>query len=144
MPVHAMGLDERHRGCDPAQELVGDRLGPRGRRCRCGSRCLCRWMSVADGLQQAREARVSGDDVALAALEQPAPFGRNRFGILEVILEEVAREAGVQAVDVSHYCLCSNRSSGFLYPASPAACYQRGLLVITAAAMPTANDAAPT
>src|SRR5918912_3028758 len=48
------------------------------------------------------------DDLATAALEKLPPFARNRLGILQVLLEEVPCESGVQAVDVSHPCLCSS------------------------------------
>ena len=72
------------------------------------------------------------DGLAVAALEEQAPFARDRLWIVEVLLEEIARVARVQAVDVSHYVLCSNEG-----------CYQRGWLVITATASPIANEAAP-
>ena len=73
-----------------------------------------------------RKPGMSRDDLAVAAFEEPTPFARDRLWVLEVLLEQVAREARVQAVDVSHYVLCSNE-----------ACYQRGWLVITATASGT-------
>ena len=88
-------------------------------------------MAVPGRLQQAGETGMRRDDVAVAALEELAPLARDRVRVLEVLLEQVAREAGVQAVDVSHYVLCSNE-----------ACYQRGWLVITATASPIAKQAA--
>jgi hypothetical protein len=71
---------------------------------------------------------MGGDNVAVAALEDPAPFARDRVRVLEVLLEQIAREARVEPVDVCHSCLCS--SGG---------CYQRGLLVTTATASPAAK-----
>lgn len=88
-------------------------------------------MAVPGRLQQACETGMGRDNVAVAALEELAPLARDRFGILEVLLEQVAREARVQAVDVSHYVLCSNEAR-----------YQRGWLVITATASPIAKQAA--
>ena len=89
-------------------------------------------MAVPGQLQQAGETGVGRNDVAVAALEELAPLGWDRVRVLEVLLEEIASEARVQAVDVSHYILCSN-----------ATCYQRGWLVITATASPIAKQAAP-
>ena len=128
--VHAVRLHESHGGRDSAEELVGDRL--RGRRGGCGLRRRRR-MPVADRLEQAGETRMRRYDVALAALEQPAPLSWDRVRILEVLLEQVSREAGVQPVDVGHYYLCSSGGR-----------YQRGWLVTTATAMPTAKETAPT
>ena len=87
-------------------------------------------MAVSRGLQP-HQTGMSRDDLAVAALEETAPFARDRFWVLEVLLEQVAREARVQAVDVSHNVLCSNEP-----------CYQRGWLVITATASPIAKQAA--
>jgi hypothetical protein len=67
-------------------------------------------MAVARELEQANEAGMGCDDVARPALEQLAPLARDRFGILEVVLEQVACEARVQSVDV-HYVCCSNRAT---------------------------------
>ena len=110
--VHAVRLHECHRGGDGPEQLVGDGLG-QGRRSfgSCsrldGGRC-CRRMAVSRGLEQPGQTWMSRDDLAVAALEEPAPFGWDRLRVLEVFLEQVAREARVQAVDVSHYVLCSN------------------------------------
>ena len=89
-------------------------------------------MAVADGLEQSCEARVGRHDVAVAALEELSPLARDRVWVFEVFLEQIAREAGVQAVDVSHFTLCS---SGVRY--------QSGWLVTTATAMPTRKLAPP-
>ena len=89
-------------------------------------------MSVPGRLQQAGETGMGCDDVTVATLEQLAPLARDRVRVLEVLLEQVTREACVQAVDVSHYVLCSNGAR-----------YQRGWLVITATASPIAKQAAP-
>jgi hypothetical protein len=51
-------------------------------------------------LQQAQESRMRRDELAVAALEQLAPLGRHCIRILEVVLEQEARVAGVQPVDV--------------------------------------------
>ena len=89
-------------------------------------------MAISSSLQQTSETGMGRDDVAVAALEKLAPLARDRVGVFEVLLEQVACEARVQAVDVSHYVLCSNGTR-----------YQRGWLVITATAIPTAKQAAP-
>ena len=52
-----------------------------------------------------------GDELAVAALEELAPLGRDRIGVLEVVLEQEPGVAGVQPVDVlrAHRLCCSNR-----------------------------------
>src|SRR5262249_54148798 len=90
------------------------------------------WMAVLlrlQRLQQPQEAGVRRHDLACAALEEVAPLRGDRVGVLEVILEQVARVTGVEAVDV-HYACCSRGSD------------QSGLLVIPATAMPTAKQSA--
>jgi hypothetical protein len=37
------------------------------------------------------------DELGVAALEERAPLRRDRFGILEVLVEQGARVAGIQA-----------------------------------------------
>ena len=88
-------------------------------------------MAVACDFEQAGETGMGRNDLAVAALEEQAPFVRDRLWIFEVLLEEIASKARVQPVDVSHYVLCSN-----------ATCYQRGWLAITATASPIAKHAA--
>ncbi len=134
-----MRLHQGHRSGHGAEQLVGDGfgLGRRRRGDRTGRRNRRRGrgrsrMAVSCQLQETGETGMRRDDLAVAALEEQAPFPRDRLWILEVLLEEIAREARVQAVDVSHYVLCSN-----------ATCYQRGWLVITATASPIAKQAAP-
>jgi hypothetical protein len=109
MTVHAVRLHESHRSGDGAEQLIGDRLllgrGLYGYRS--GSRSRSR-VAVPGRLQEAGKTGMRGDDVAVAALEEPAPFARDRVGVLEVLLEQIAREARVQPVDVGHYVLCSN------------------------------------
>jgi len=68
-------------------------------------------MAVAGEFEQARKAGMRGDDVTPSALEELALFGRYRLVILEVVLEQVAREARVEPVDVGHYICCSNRAT---------------------------------
>ncbi|HXE92886.1 MAG TPA: hypothetical protein VN544_03615, partial [Gaiellaceae bacterium] len=71
MAVHSVRLHERHRGRHGAEELVGDGLGGRRR----GGRG---WCGLGDGaavacrLEKTREPGMRRDDVAVAALEQPA------------------------------------------------------------------------
>jgi hypothetical protein len=62
-------------------------------------------------LQQAREARVRGDELAGAALEERAPLARDRLRVLEVLLEERAGVARVESVDVvhAHRLCCTSR-----------------------------------
>ena len=47
------------------------------------------------------------DERGIAALEERAPLRRHRFGVLEVLVEQGARVAGVQPVDVvrAHPCV---------------------------------------
>src|SRR5436190_15214007 len=110
MAVHTVRLHERHRGRDGAEQLVGDGLRLGWRRGRRSRRRVAGLVAVAGELQQADQPGMRCDDVARAALEQLAPLARDRFGILEVVLEEVAREARVQSVDV-HYILFSKAGS---------------------------------
>src|SRR5262249_50652066 len=112
--VHAVGLDEGHRRGDRAEQLVADgqRLGRGGRGCRRrrGWRGR-RHVAVARALEQPREPGMRRDQVAATALEELAPLTRDRIWVLEVVLEQVAREACVQPVDVGHYTCCSNRAT---------------------------------
>ena len=124
--VHPVRLDESHRGGDAAEQ----RLVDRGRRCGCralglrsglGGRCSRRrrWrrrgrgvpVAALERLQQPQQARVRRDELAVAALEELAPLGGDRVGVLEVVLEQEPGVAGVQAVDVvrTHRLCCSNR-----------------------------------
>ncbi len=100
--VHAVGLDERHRCCDGAEQRLVD-LGrgdcSRGRRrggverggCRDGRRGGCR-VAVATvaarELEQSLQAGMAGDQLRGAALEEPAPLFRHRLRVLEVVLEQ--------------------------------------------------------
>ena len=51
-------------------------------------------------LQQAQQPRMGRYELAVTAFEQLAPLGRHRIWVLEVVLEQQARVAGVQPVDV--------------------------------------------
>ena len=94
MAVGAVGLDERHRGCDAAeQEVVGS--GRRGRRAGSGRRAGC----GGDTVDEPRKARDAGGDGGVAALEQCTPFRRDVARIVEVFLEEHAGIASVAGVD---------------------------------------------
>src|SRR5690348_3061924 len=57
---------------------------------------------VAQALQQARETGQRLDQIAVAALEQRPPLGRDRLGVLEVLLEQDSCVAGVDSVYVRH------------------------------------------
>jgi hypothetical protein len=108
MPVRAVRLDQCGRRRDAAEQLlVGDlRCSSLDDRLGCG----CATVAVGERLEQAEEARVGSDDLAVAALEEAAPLRRDRLGVLEVVLEQRPREPGVQPVDVfpAHSVLCSN------------------------------------
>ena len=64
-------------------------------------------LRLREQLEQTGDARMGRDELGLAALEEGAPLGRNRVGILEVLVEQRARVAGVQAVNVvrAHPCV---------------------------------------
>ena len=125
MSVHPVRLDERHRGSDAADQGLVDRRGRRMRvrrlRGRRGRRCRRRWcwrrrgcgvpVAALERLQQPQQTGVRRDELAVAALEELTPLGRDRVGILEVVLEQQTGVAGVQAVDVvrTHRLCCSNR-----------------------------------
>ena len=103
--VHAVRLDERHRGRDAAEQLAVD-LGGLGRRFLRRGRGGMAVPAVAAVprrvLEQAGEAGQRGDDVGVAALEQRAPLGEHGLGVLEVLVEQQTRIARVHAVDVVH------------------------------------------
>ena len=110
VPVHAVRLDERHRGCDAADQRLVDRGrcrgfggGRRGSLSRRGGdrRGLAvRSVLALERLEQAEQARMRGDERAVAALEQLAPLGRHRVRVLEVVLEQEPGVPGVEPVDV--------------------------------------------
>ena len=59
----------------------------RGARCRCGRGRHGMSVPAAERLQQPHETGVRGDELAVAALEQRTPLGRDGVRILEVVLE---------------------------------------------------------
>ena len=65
-------------------------------------RCAARQL-----LEQPRDPGMGRDELGIAALEERAPLGRHRLGVLEVLVEQGARVAGIQAVDVlrAHPCV---------------------------------------
>jgi hypothetical protein len=67
--------------------------------------------AALERLEQPQQARVRGDELAVAALEELTPLSGDRVGILEVVLEQETGVAGVQTVDVvrTHRLCCSNR-----------------------------------
>ena len=86
--VHAVRLDERHRGGDGAEQRLVDLRCGRLRRCgygrRSGRRDDLGGMAVGavvplERLQQAQQSRMRRDELAVAALEQLAPLGRHRI-----------------------------------------------------------------
>jgi hypothetical protein len=105
--VHPVRLDERHRGGDAAEQRLVDRLGGcrRGRRLGGG-----RSVTVAEHLNEPLQPGVGGDELAVAALEELTPLGRDGVRVLEVVLEQEPGIARVQPVDVAvaHTMCCSN------------------------------------
>src|SRR5581483_4534241 len=128
--VHPVRLDERHRRRDAAEEeLVRNRARRSGRGRRSGRREIRggRGAAVlavpAHALEQTREARQLLDELRVAALEERTPLARYRLGVLEVLLEDRRRVAGVQAIDFRHLSVFCSR-----------ACIPADLRVRTAAA----------
>ena len=106
--VHPVGLDQLRRRAHSAQELLVDLCG---RGLGLGSHDRRGTVAVAvrpQRLEQPRQPRVRGDQLAVSALEQPAPLLRDRAGVLEVFLEQRLRVARVQPVDVVHRSTCSS------------------------------------
>ena len=64
-------------------------------------------VGLAKVLQQPREPGQGLEQVAVAALEERAPLGWDRLGILEVLLEQNPCVTGIDGVDVRHrhHCL---------------------------------------
>ncbi len=116
MAVRPMRLDERHRGGDTAQELLVRRGRHRSSRRRLDDGRAAVPTSTLDVLQQPQQARLRGEEPRVAALEERAPLGRNRVGILEVLLEQLPSEAGVQQIDVAsgHHTCCTSPEAGSL------------------------------
>ena len=88
------GASSRRRG---VSRRCCDRNGLRGRFGSLGRRAV-----LPQRLEQASEAGERLDDCRVAALEERAPFLRNRLRILEVLLEQGLGIARVQSVDVAH------------------------------------------
>jgi hypothetical protein len=112
--VRAQRLDERHRGRDAAEQLFVGSPG-RGLRCRrrrrrsCGLARRRRFgmaVRLAQVLQQASETRQRLEQVTVPALEEGAPLGRDRLGVVEVLLEQGSRVTGIDSVDVRHRHPC--------------------------------------
>ena len=112
--VRPVRLDQRHRGRDTADEQrVRRELRLRLGRLRRDRRRRSAVAVLAQRLEQAQETGVRGDELAVAALEQPPPLRRDGFRVLEVLVEERARVAGVEPVDVegAHTGCCSRLST---------------------------------
>ena len=114
VPVRAVRLDERHRGRDAAEQLRRPaRPGRRGREPAPAASCAGRsaWPLPPAGRGSFSSSRampgVGRDELGVAALEERAPLRRHRLGVLEVLVEQGTRVAGVQAVDVmrAHPCV---------------------------------------
>ena len=59
-------------------------------------------VAVAERLEQALQARMTGEQLGgAAALEQLAPLGRDGVRVLQVLVQQEAGIAGVQAIDVA-------------------------------------------
>ena len=73
------------------------------------SRGRCRRRSSPRGSFSSSRAipGVRRDELGITALEERAPLGRHRLGVLEVLVEQGTRVAGIQAVDVmrAHPCV---------------------------------------
>jgi hypothetical protein len=89
MAVRAVRLDERHRRRDPAEQALVDDglrragLGLSGRR-RFGVAVRPVRPQL---LEQPRDAGMGRDERGIPALEERAPFRRDRLGVLEVLVE---------------------------------------------------------
>ena len=68
-------------------------------------------VAALERLEQAEQAGMGGDELAVAALEELAPLLRDRVGILEVVLEQEPGVARVQAVDVVRTHMSSRAGS---------------------------------
>ena len=116
--VGAVRLDERHRGGDAAEQL---RVRLRAAAGAAGAATAARRLVAVAGavplplaarqrLEQARDPGVGRDELGITALEERAPLRRHRLGVLEVLVEQGARVAGIQAVDVvRRSSLCCTR-----------------------------------
>ncbi len=100
--MRAVGVDERHRRRHCGQQV---RRGRGGRWCLDGcrlrrrrSRGRRRRSLGRDGGSGLRRSELSGDALG----QHLPPLLRNRLGILEVVVEQRGRVAGVEAVDISH------------------------------------------
>ena len=165
MAVHADRLDERD-GCrDRAQEIgvrlgggsgsscgrLGCRHGRRRSRRSNGCGCAVRvrtspFPSAAGGRRRADEIAEAGkrlEHALVRVLEERAPLGRDGLGVLEVLLEDEADVARVQAGDLRrrrHDLVVAGRP-GKRRGARPQ--YRRASVAI-ATVIPRTNAAAPT
>ena len=106
--MRAVRLHESHRRGDGAeQRLVGGRASApaRPRPAPRGRLDYGRSLAVLGGAQQLDQARDAGmlrEQVAVAALEQRAPLGGNALRVLQVLVEKRAGVARIESVDLSH------------------------------------------
>ena len=122
MTVSPVGLDQRHRGGNASEQS----LVRRGRGCLRRGRLLLRRLrrcqgrlrldrdrfgrlsgrrsavSVLQVLEQAGEPRQRLEQAGVTTLEERSPLLRDRFGILEVLLEQSLGIARVDSVDIAH------------------------------------------
>ncbi len=128
MPVRPVRLDERHRRGDTFEQLVVDL----GRPC-LGQRCLGHDRSdggaVRPPLEQADEAGLQPEQLPVVrGLEERTPLLGDGRRILEILLEQLTREARVQRVDVVRHDLQLTRvrrQRGFAAPLADESSEQR-------------------
>jgi hypothetical protein len=100
MSVGPVRLDERHRRRDSLEQLVVDL----GRRCRCrrlDGRSRRGRSAVRAPLEQADETGLQPEHLAVVrGLEERTPLLGDGRRVLEILLEQLTREARVQRVDV--------------------------------------------
>ena len=101
MAVHPMGLHERHRRGDAAEQRLVDRarrapsVAPEPR-----VRLASPFRSPLAEASRRCSPGSAATTLAVAALEDRAPFGRNGVRVLEIVLEQEARVPRVRPVDV--------------------------------------------
>ncbi len=95
-PPSSSSVEPRRAGWSRGGAAGAGGVGPR----RCRSLAVA--AVVRQPLEQPGQAGQRRQEVAVAALEERAPLRRDGLGILEILVEEQTRVAGVHAVDVMH------------------------------------------
>jgi hypothetical protein len=102
MTVCAIGLDERHRGRDASKQLLVHFRFGRNRALR--HRVTWRWGAVGTLLEQPHQAGLQREQLGVVALfEEGTPLLGDGRGVLEILLEQLTREARVQRIDVMRH-----------------------------------------